>query len=110
MATTLKLLGTPELNSNANSAMYTVPAATTGIVKQIIIANVTGAAATARLFHGVGGASYTTADAIAYDITIPPNRLLTIDAFIVLATTDVLGVYAGTASALTFRAYGSEQT
>jgi len=68
---------------------------------------------TFRLFHDQQGATYAVSNALYYDVSIPGNTTLNLDAEmhsgITLAATDTLGCRTGTGAALTFSAYGVVQ-
>ena len=82
-------------------------------ITSILICNVTGSAATFRLFHGVATSTYVVGNALYYDVSVPANTTTNLDAEvhagINLAATDTLGVRTGTADAITFSVYGVTQ-
>ena len=108
MATTYKVLGQSAPADTSNAALYTVPAATSAVVSTLAIANVTGTAATCRIFVRIAAAAAATTNAILYDASIPANSTTSLTLGITLATTDVISVRTGTANSLTFSAFGSE--
>lgn len=91
--------GTPGTTS---TTLYTVPASTTTIVKEILVCNTTSSPATITV----------TADAtpILSGVTVPANDILAVELSVVLETTDVLAALQGTAAALTVYASGIEVT
>jgi hypothetical protein len=108
MAYYYKTLGQAAPSTTANTDIYTVAAGRMAVISSIVIANVTGTAATYRVFQRVAGATAAASNAIAYDISVPANTTNTIEVKICLAATDVLTVQSGTGSALTFTVNGSE--
>ena len=107
MPTTYKVLGQSNPSATTATTLYTVPASTSTIVSTITIANLAGAAATYRISVRPAGGVQTNAMYIAYDVTVGALDTTTITLGITLATTDVITVYASTAT-LSFNAYGSE--
>lgn len=110
MATTFKVLGQSAPADTSNANLYTVPAGTTAIVSTISVANVTGAAATARVFVRIAGATASASNALAYDVSVAANSTIGLTLGVTLAATDVLTVRSGIASALTFQAFGQENS
>lgn len=106
--TTYKVLGQALTASTANADLYTVPASTSTIVSTLTITNVTAAVATARVFIRVAGAAASTTNALLYDVSIPANSVQAFTLGITLAATAVITVQNGTASALSFQAFGAE--
>ena len=81
----------------------------------VCLANVTGTAATCRVFHDEAGSTYALGNALLYDVEVPANTTLFVEAGsafagLTLQATDTLGVRTGTADALTFSAYGTRET
>lgn len=106
--TTYKILGQSAPANTSNADMITVGAAKSQIVSTLIIANVTSTAATARVFARIAGATAAIGNAVLYDVTIPASSTVTFTLGMTLAATDVITVRSGTASALTFTAFGTE--
>lgn len=106
-AEVLKVLG--QLNPSATTAttLYTVPASTSTVVSTIVVANQAGSAGSFRIAIRPAGASLTAAHYIAYDVAIPANDSITLTMGLTLATTDVVTVYASSAS-MSFGIFGSE--
>lgn len=104
MTDTAKRIGPTSVGS-AETTLYTVPAATTCIVKWIRIANATGTAATIKM--GVGADAAGTR--LLSVLSIPANDFLDLsEQFLVLAATETLRATGGTNNALTFTAGGVE--
>jgi len=107
MATTYKVLGQSSPAATTETALYTVPAATSAIGSSIIIANRGTSVATFRVSIAVGGAATSNKDYIYYDLPIGANDTFIATIGITLATTDVVRVYASNTN-LSFSLYGSE--
>jgi glucose-6-phosphate dehydrogenase assembly protein OpcA len=107
MPTTYKVLGQSSPVANTLTTLYTVPSSTSTVVSTITIANLANASATFRIAVRPAGASIANQHYIAYDVTIAALDSLTLTLGVTLATTDVLSVYASTAT-MAFAAYGSE--
>jgi hypothetical protein len=108
MATTYKVLGQAAPAGTTNTDLYTVGAGKSAVISTLAIANVTAAAATARVFVRVTGAAAATSNAIVYDVSVGANATIALTLGMTLAATDVLTVRTATANALTFMAFGQE--
>lgn len=107
MATTYKVLGQSNPSATTLTTLYTVPASTSTVVSTVTVANQAATAATYRIAVRVGGAAITASQYIAYDVSLPANATDTLTLGLTLAATDVISVYASTAT-MSFNAYGSE--
>ena len=107
MATIYKVLGQVNPAATTATTAYTVPSATQTVVSTITVANLAGTAATFRISVRPAGASQTNAMYIAYDVTVGALDTTTLTLGLTLATTDVVTVYASTAT-LAFQVFGSE--
>jgi hypothetical protein len=107
MATTYKVLG--QLNPSATTAttLYTVPASTQTVVSTIAVCNQAATSATFRIAIRPAGASLSALHYIAYDSSLAANDSTMITIGVTLAATDVITVYASSAT-LSFSAFGSE--
>jgi hypothetical protein len=93
-----------------NTALYTLPAATTAVVKSIVVCNTSGSAQTYRVFLDDSGSSYTAATALFYDDTVNANETKFLELFAAMATVGgSLAVFASTTD-VTFTVYGAEIT
>lgn len=108
MAFTYKVLGQSAPADTNNADLYTVGSGKSAVVSTINVANVSGSAATFRIYVRVAGASAADSNALAKDVTIPANSLSGISLGVTLAATDVLTVRSSVSNALTFQAFGSE--
>ena len=107
MATVYKVLGQVNPAATTATTLYTVPASTSTVVSTIVICNQTAVAATFRIAVRPAGATLAAIHYVAYDITVGASDSTALTLGITLATTDVITVYASTAT-LSFNAYGSE--
>lgn len=108
MPTIYKVLGQSAPASTANADLYTVGAGKSAVMSTISITNVTGTAATARVFVRVAGATAAISNAIVYDASFAANSTTALTLGMTLAATDIVTIQSGTANALTFQAFGSE--
>ena len=107
MPTAYKVLGQTNPSATTNTSLYTVPSATSAVVSSITIANLGASAGTFRVAVRPAAESIANKHYIAYDTTIAALDTLTLTLGITLATTDVVTVYASSAT-MSFNAYGSE--
>jgi glucose-6-phosphate dehydrogenase assembly protein OpcA len=107
MATVYKVLGQVNPAATTATTLYTVPASTATVVSTITIANQTATAATFRIAVRPAAATLAALHYVAYDITVGASDTTALTLGLTLATTDVITVYASTAT-LSFNAYGSE--
>lgn len=107
MATTYKVLGQSNPSATTATTLYTVPSATQAVVSTIVICNQTASAATFRIAVRPAGASLTASQYVAYDVTVGASDSTALTLGITLGATDVITVYASTAT-LSFSAFGSE--
>ena len=107
MATAYKVLGQSNPSATTATTLYTVPSSTSTVVSTVVICNQTATAATFRLSVRPAGAAQTNAMYLAYDVTVGASDSTALTLGITMATTDVLTVYASTAT-LSFTAFGSE--
>ena len=94
----------PTTPGTTDSTAYTVPASTSVILKEIIIANTTGSAATVSI--GLNGTSLTAANQIVGAKSIPANDIVVLALSTVLNTGDTIHVSQGTSSACTVTSSG----
>ena len=109
MATTYKVLGTSNPAATTATALYTVPAGTSTIVSTINICNLAASNGTFRLAIRPAGATLANNHYLAYDTLIPSNDSVALTMGITLGATDVVTVYANSAS-ISFLAFGTEIT
>jgi len=107
MATTYKVLGQSNPSATTATTLYTVPSATSTVVSTITICNQASSAATYRIAVRPAGATLAAQHYIVYGATVPASDTTTLTLGLTLATTDVITVYASSAT-VSFNAYGSE--
>jgi hypothetical protein len=106
MAITYKVLGQIEPSATTNTTLYTVPAATSAVCSTLTVCN-TGVSTTFRIAIRPAGASISDIHYIVYDTAVNANDTIFLTLGITLAATDVVTVYAGTATVV-FNLFGSE--
>ena len=104
-----KVLGQSNPAATTLTTLYTVPASTQAVCSTITICNTASSATTYRIAVRPAGASIATSQYLAYDAALPANDTATLTLGVTLATTDLISVYAGSAS-VAFSAYGVEIT
>jgi glucose-6-phosphate dehydrogenase assembly protein OpcA len=107
MATTYKVLGQSNPSATTATTLYTVPSSTNTVVSTISICNQASSAASYRIAVRPSGATLAAQHYLAYDIALAANDTTALTLGITLATTDVVTVYASSAT-LSFSAFGSE--
>ncbi len=107
MANTYKVLGQSNPSATTNTDLYTVGAGKSAVCSTITICNQAATSAAFRIAVRPAGAAISAQHYVAYDTSIPANDVLTMTIGITLAATDVLTVYASTAT-LSFNLFGSE--
>lgn len=101
-----KILGQAAPTNTSNVNLLTVDSGQHEIVSTLVIANVTGSSATARVFARPGGTAAATSNAIMYDVTIAANSTNAFTLGIALEHTDIITVQSSVGNALTFTAFG----
>ena len=107
MATTYKVLAQSNPSATTNTDIYTVGAGKSAVVSTIVIANLAAADATFRIAVRPAGATLANQHYIAYNITVGASDSTTLTLGVTLAATDVVTVYASTAT-MAFNVFGSE--
>lgn len=107
MATSYKVLGQSNPSATTATTLYTVPSATEAVISTITICNQASSAATYRIAVRPDGASLAAQHYVAYDVSLPGNATDTLTLGITVNASDVITVYASTAT-MSFNAYGSE--
>jgi len=103
----LKVLGQSNPNATTLTTLYTVPASTSTTASSIVVCNQAAAVGTFRVAIRVAGASVTAAQYLYYDQTLAANSTFIATIGITLATTDVVSVYASSAT-MSFNLFGVE--
>lgn len=110
MATyTEKQLAQSCVASTTETTVYTVPGATTTIVKQIVCANVTASAATTSISIVASGGTAGVTNRILEQVSIPANSTVSFDLSQVMAAAGFISIKQGTASAITTTISGVEK-
>lgn len=110
MPTTIKVLGQNAPSTTANADLYTVGAGKTAVVSTISVTNTTAASATYRIFVRVAGAAASTSNALVYDATSTANSATMITIGATAGASDVITVQSSVSNALTFQAFGQENS
>ena len=107
MPTIYKVLGNSNPSATTATTLYTVPSLTDTVVSTITICNQASTAGTFRIAVRPAGASLAASHYIAYDTPIAANDTVALTLGITLDATDVITIYASSAS-MSFLAFGSE--
>jgi glucose-6-phosphate dehydrogenase assembly protein OpcA len=107
MPTAYKVLGQNNPSATTLTTLYTVPSSTSTVISSMTVANLAASSATFRIAVRPAGESIANKHYIAYDVTVAALDTLTLTLGLTLATTDVVSVFASTAT-MAFSAYGSE--
>jgi hypothetical protein len=107
MATVYKVLGQSSPSATTETALYTVPAATSAVASSVIVCNRSAVLSTFRISIAIGGAATTNKDYIYYDLPIGANDTFIATIGVTLAATDEVRVYSSNTN-LSFSLYGSE--
>ena len=111
MASSYKTLGQLDLTSATLTTLYTCPSSTETVVSTIVIANRASSADTFRLALRTDGDAISDKHYLAYDVPVAANDSTTLTLGITMEATDIISVRAGgTASELSFNAFGAEVT
>jgi hypothetical protein len=107
MATVYKVLGQSSPTATTETALYTVPAATSAVASSVIVCNRSAVLSTFRISIAIGGATTAPKDYIYYDLPIGANDTFIATIGVTLAATDEVRVYSSNTN-LSFSLYGSE--
>ena len=107
MPTVYKVLAQSNPSATTATTLYTVPSSTSTVVSTITICNQAATAGTYRIAIRPAGASLAAVHYVAYDVAIAANDTTALTLGVTLATTDVVTVYASSAT-MSFSAFGSE--
>lgn len=109
MATNYLVLGQVAPSATTATTLYTVPASTQAVVSTITVCNRASLAGTFRLAVRPDGAALANQHYLVYEAIINPNDTTALTLGLTLGDTDVVTVYASSAS-MSFSAFGSEVT
>ena len=107
MAATYKVLGQVNPAATTLTTLYTVPSATQSVASTLAICNQGLVSTTVRVAIRPAGAALAAQHYIVFDSLVSANDTLFLTIGVSLATTDVVSVYAGTAS-VSFSLFGTE--
>lgn len=107
MTVVYKVLGQVNPSANTATTLYTVPSSNSAIISTVSVCNQDSAATTFRLAVRPAGESLVAKHYLNYDTTLPGNDSITVTIGMTLAATDVVSVYAGSAT-VSFNAFGNE--
>jgi hypothetical protein len=102
-----KVLGQVNPSATTATTLYTVPSAKSAVISTLTICNQAASTATFRVAVRPAGATLAAVHYVAYDVTVGASDTTALTLGITLATTDVVTVYASSAT-LSFHAYGDE--
>lgn len=106
---TLKVLGQSNPAATTATTLYTVPASTSAVLSTLNVCNQAASSGTFRIAVRPAGATLAAQHYLAYDVALGANDSIALTLGITLATTDVVTVYASSAS-MSFSAFGTEVT
>ena len=109
MATALKVLGQAYPTATVETALYTVPAATSTVVSSLVICNTSGTADTVTIRVAVGGAGSANKQLILSGVSLAGNSSISMTVGITLATADVIRVTSANGTSA-FSAFGQENS
>ena len=110
MATVRKTLGQSKPGAATDGTLYTVPGATDAVVSTIVVAETNGAATTFRVCtDAAGGAVTATGKALAWDVAIAANSIVTLTLGITLAAASTVIVRSASGN-VNFTAFGQENS
>jgi len=107
MATAYKVLAQSNPSATTATTLYTIPSSTSAVVSTITVCNQAASAGSYRIAVRPAGATLAAQHYVAYDVAIAANDTTALTLGITLATTDVVTVYASSAT-MSFSAFGSE--
>lgn len=107
MTISYKVLGQSNPNATTNTTLYTVPASNSAVISTLTVCNLSGTVANYRIAVRPAGATLSNAQYISYDSQVPGSDTISLTLGMTLAATDVVTVYANTAT-VSFNLFGSE--
>lgn len=102
-----KIIAQAAPSATTDTTLYTCPSATQTAISTISVCNRGSSAATYRVALRPNGATLANEHYIAYGATVPANDTIMITAGLTVDASDVITVYASTAS-VSFGIFGSE--
>ena len=107
MPNVYKVLAQSNPSATTATTLYTVPSATSSVLSTVTVCNQAASAASFRIAVRPAGATLAAVHYVAYDVALAANDTTALTLGLTLAATDVVTVYASSAT-LSFHAYGSE--
>jgi hypothetical protein len=107
MPTTYKVLAQSNPSATTATTLYTVPSSTSTVISTVTVCNQAASAGSFRIAVRPAAETLAAKHYVAYDVAIAANDTTAITLGLTLATTDVVTVYASSAT-MSFNAYGSE--
>jgi hypothetical protein len=107
MALVYKVLGQINPAANAQTTIYTVPAATSTVVSTVVVCNQANTATTFCLAVQPQGQTLTARNYLNFNTPLPANDSITLTIGMTLGNTDVLSANANS-TVVSFSAFGSE--
>lgn len=107
MANVYKVLAQSNPSATTATTLYTVPSSTSSVISTITVCNQAASAGSFRIAVRPAGESLAAKHYVAYDVAIAANDTTALTLGLTLATTDVVTIYASSAT-MSFNAYGSE--
>ena len=109
MPTNFKVLGQIQSVANTFQDVYAVPAGANAIVSSINVCNQASTSDFFRIAIRPGNTSIQAKHYAAFNTSVPPNDTVTLNLGLGLGQTDVITVFANTAS-VSFGIFGTEVT
>lgn len=110
MAMAQKRLGGPAQLGTSTATLYTVPSATTTIVKQILLTNTTGSAKTATIRIVPSGATEGSQHDILSAISMAANETVSFNCSVVMTAGDKIAGLGSAATSVNYLISGVEET
>lgn len=107
MATVYKVLGQSNPTATTNTTLYTVPAGNSTVVSTLTVCNQANTVAAFRIAVRPAAEAIAAKHYLNYDTQIPANDQIALTIGVTLAATDVVTVYANTAT-MSFNLFGTE--
>lgn len=107
MPTIYKVLGQSNPTASTNTTLYTVPAGNSAVASTLTVCNQSGTLANFRVAVRPAGATISSQHYINFDTQVPANDLIALTLGMTLAATDVVTVFANTAT-VSFNLFGTE--
>lgn len=108
MATAYKVLGQSAPAATTNTTLYTCPESTQTVISTITVCNRSNTSTTFRIAVRPDGATLANQHYIVYDAPLAANEVIGLTLGITMDSGDIVTVYGGASSNITFSAFGSE--